>query len=87
MIPKIIPICGIFACTALITVNLVNVASAQTLAEFIIMNLITSSNVKNQGQCIHTVPQLASSEGVFEGIPEKQIKDFVKIICKERFKS
>ena len=87
MIPKIMPVCGIFVCTALITVNLVNVASAQTLAELVILNLITSSNAKNQGQCIHRVPQLASSEAVFEGLTEDQIKDFVKIICKVRFKS
>jgi hypothetical protein len=84
MITKIIPICGIFASAALILVNLVSVASAQTLIEFTILNLITGSNVKNQGQCIATVPQLAS--GVL-GLPEEQIKDFVKIICKDRFKS
>jgi hypothetical protein len=60
MITKIIPICGIFASAALILVNLVSVASAQTLIEFTILNLITGSNVKNQGQCIATVPQLAS---------------------------
>jgi hypothetical protein len=84
MIQRVIPVYGIFVCTALITVNLVNIASAQTLSEFIILNLITSSNVKNQGQCIATVPQLAS--GVLE-LPEEQIKDFVKIICKDRFKS
>jgi hypothetical protein len=88
MIFRIIPVCGILLSSALIMVNLINVASAQTLAEFVILNLITSSsNVKNQGQCIHTVPQLASSAGVLEGLTEKQIKDFVKIICKERFES
>ena len=87
MISKIIPVCGILLLAAIIMVNLVNLASAQTLAEFAILNLISSSNVKNQGQCIHTVSQLASSEAIFEGLSEKQIKDFVKIICKERFES
>jgi hypothetical protein len=84
MITRIIPIYGISASVALILVNLVSVASAQSIIEFTILSLITNSNVKNQGQCIATVPQLAS--GVL-GVPEEQIKDFVKIICKDRFKS
>ena len=84
MITRIIPIYGISASVALILVNLVSVASAQSIIEFTILNLLTNSNVKNQGQCIATVPQLAS--GVL-GVPEEQIKDFVKIICKDRFKS
>ena len=81
---RIIPICGIFASAALILVNLVSVASAQSIIEFTILNLLTNSNFKNQGQCIATLPQLASSA---LGLPEEQIKDFVKIICKDRFKS
>ena len=84
MITRIIPIYGISASVALILVNLVSVASAQSIIEFTILSLITNSNVKNQGQCIAMVPQLAS--GVL-GLPEEQIKDFVKIICKDRFKS
>jgi hypothetical protein len=85
---RIIPLCGIFASAALIMVNLVNVASAQSLGEFVlIISLINNSNIKNQGQCIQTVPQLASSVGILDSLPEEQIKDFAKIICKERFKS
>jgi hypothetical protein len=72
MTPRITPICGIIASSALIIANLVSIASAQTISEFTILNLITSSNVKNQGQCIATVPQLASG---FLGLPEEQIKD------------
>jgi hypothetical protein len=87
-VPKIIPICGIFASIALMTVNLVNVASAQTIGEYaLIISLITNSNIKNQGQCIQTVPQLISSAGILGDLTEQQIKDFAKIVCKDRFKS
>jgi hypothetical protein len=68
MITRKIPKYGIFASGALILVNLVSVASAQTN----VLNLLTNSNLKNQGQCIAMVPQLAS--GVL-GLPEEQIKD------------
>lgn len=88
MLTRIISVCGIFASAALIMVSLVNVASAQTLSEYaIIISLITSSGVKNQGQCIQTVPQLVSSAGILGDLTDQQIKDFAKIICKERFKS
>jgi hypothetical protein len=36
---------------------------------------------------IFSISQLASSAGILEGLTEKQIKDFVKVVCKERFKS
>jgi hypothetical protein len=88
MMSIVIPIFGIFACAALITANLVNVASAQTLGEFaLIIRLLTDANVKNQGQCIQTLPQLISSAGIMGDFTKQQIMDFAKIICKDRFKS
>jgi hypothetical protein len=86
MIPRIIPLCGISMCTALIMANLVSTASAQTLGEFaLIIRLITDANVKNQGQCIQTLPQLISSAGIMEDLTEQQIKEFAKLFCKERY--
>jgi hypothetical protein len=86
MIPRIIPLCGIFVSTALIMANLVGIASAQTLGEFaLIIRLITDANIKNQGQCMQTLPQLISSAGIMEDLTEQQIKDFAKLFCKERY--
>ena len=86
MIPRVIPVCGISMCIALVTANLVNVASAQTLGEFaLIMSLVTNANIKNQGQCIQTLPQLISSAGIMGDLNEQQIKDFAKLFCKEKY--
>ena len=66
--------------------NLVNVASAQTIGEFaLIISLVTNANIKNQGQCIQTLPQLISSAGIMGDLTEQQIKDFAKLFCKERY--
>jgi hypothetical protein len=59
---------------------------AQTLEEFsLIVSLITNANIKNQGQCIQTLPQSISSAGIMGDLNEQQIKDFAKLFCKERY--
>ncbi len=82
---KLLPVSGILAATALLTMNLVNTASAQTLSEYtLIISLLNNAHFKNQGQCISEFPQLISNAHIAPDLSPQQIKEIVKVLCKQR---
>ena len=81
---KLLPIVGIFVATTLLTINLVNSISAQTIGEFALLQLLNSQHFKNQGQCISKFPQVISNAQIAPDLSPQEIKEIAKIICKQR---
>jgi hypothetical protein len=81
---KLLPIFGILATTALLTMNLVNTALAQDPIEFALLTILNNAHFKNQGQCISQFPQLILNAHIATDLSPQQIKEIVKILCKQR---
>jgi hypothetical protein len=76
---KLIPFFSIMAATALLTINLVNTASAQDIIEFLLEN----AHFKNQGQCISQFPDILSNAHILPNASPQQIKEIAKSFCKQ----
>ena len=78
---RLLPVIGILAATTLLTINLVNTASAQTISEFTL--LLRNLHFKNQGQCISQFPQIIFNAHIAPDLSLEQIKEIVKPLCKQ----
>ena len=69
----LIPILGILAGTALVAMNMVDMASAQTASEYaLIISLLNNAHFKNQGQCISQLPDIVLNAQVAPDLSSQQ---------------
>ena len=83
---RLLPLLGILAGIALLTMNVVNTASAQTAAEYaLIISLLTHANFKNQGHCISQLPDMISNAHIIPNASPQEIRQLSITICKQAF--
>ena len=80
---RLLPILGILAGFMMLTMTYINTASAQDISEFTL--LLNNAHFKNQGQCISQFPDIISNAHIAPDLSPQQIKEIVKILCKQMF--